>query len=154
MTEHTEPAPGGTEGDTADASPTPDLVGLDDPRALDPELAGAKAANLARAAVGGMPVLPGFALTTHSFTPAAVVCARKPPANTPATAVVAVACKNVRRETESFVAMIEDLSTPGSKGRGTVGGRISPGIRPVPGLGSAAGACGPPLLQFAGSVRG
>ncbi len=72
MTDQTEPIPGGTEGDLADASPTADLVGLDDARALDPGLSGAKAANLARAAVGGMPVLPGFALTTHSFTPAMV----------------------------------------------------------------------------------
>ena len=70
MTDQTEPAPGGRRGDEAIASPIPDVVGLDDPRALDPELAGAKATNLARAAVGGMPVLPGFALTTRSFTPA------------------------------------------------------------------------------------
>ncbi len=73
MTDQTEPAPGGRRGDEAIASPIPDVVGLDDPRALDPALAGAKAANLARAAVGGMPVLPGFALTTRSFTPTTVV---------------------------------------------------------------------------------
>lgn len=48
-------------------SSVPDVVRLDDPRALDPGLSGAKAANLARAAVGGLPVLPGFALTTRSF---------------------------------------------------------------------------------------
>ena len=72
MTDQTEPVPGGRRGNGAIASPPPDVVGLDDPRALDAALAGAKAANLARAAVGGMPVLPGFALTTRSFTPTTV----------------------------------------------------------------------------------
>src|SRR6266508_1305747 len=37
---------------------------LDDPRALDAAVAGVKAANLARAAAAGLPVLPGFVLTT------------------------------------------------------------------------------------------
>ncbi len=73
MGDHTKPASSGAQrGDEAIATTRPDLVTLDDPRALDPELAGAKAANLARAAVGGMPVLPGFALTTRSFRPPAV----------------------------------------------------------------------------------
>ncbi|WP_419993275.1 PEP/pyruvate-binding domain-containing protein [Streptomyces boninensis] len=38
------------------------VVALDDPRARDARLAGAKAANLARAAGAGLPVLPGFVL--------------------------------------------------------------------------------------------
>lgn len=50
----------------------PDVVYLNDPRAVDPRLVGAKAANLARAAVGGLPILPGFALTTRSFDPEVV----------------------------------------------------------------------------------
>ncbi len=37
---------------------------LDGPRALDAAVAGVKAANLARAAAAGLPVLPGFVLTT------------------------------------------------------------------------------------------
>src|SRR5215204_2759111 len=37
---------------------------LDDPAVSDPALAGAKAAALARAATAGLPVLPGFVLTT------------------------------------------------------------------------------------------
>ena len=37
---------------------------LDDPAALDPSLVGAKAANLARLAATGLPVLPGFVITT------------------------------------------------------------------------------------------
>jgi pyruvate,water dikinase len=36
---------------------------------MDGDLAGAKAANLARAAHAGLPVLPGFVLTTASFDP-------------------------------------------------------------------------------------
>ena len=42
----------------------PLVVGLDDERALDPSLVGAKAANLARAAAAGMHVVPGEVLTT------------------------------------------------------------------------------------------
>ena len=72
MTDDTEPVPGGRTPDGRVAPPDPDVVGLDDPRALDPVLTGAKTANLARVAAGGMPVLPGFALTTRSFSPAAV----------------------------------------------------------------------------------
>jgi hypothetical protein len=37
---------------------------LDDPRATDPAVAGVKAANLARAAAAGLPVLAGFVITT------------------------------------------------------------------------------------------
>ncbi|PLS75480.1 MAG: hypothetical protein CYG61_07075 [Actinobacteria bacterium] len=42
------------------------VVDLHDRRALDPALVGAKAAALARAAVHGLPVLPGFVLTTSA----------------------------------------------------------------------------------------
>ncbi len=41
-------------------------VDLADPLALDPEIAGAKAAALARATALGLPVLPGFVVTTES----------------------------------------------------------------------------------------
>lgn len=41
------------------------VVSLTDPRALDAGLVGAKAASLARAAGGGLPVLPGTVLTTR-----------------------------------------------------------------------------------------
>ena len=44
----------------------PLVVGLDDERALDPSLVGAKAANLARAAAAGMHVVPGEVLTTSA----------------------------------------------------------------------------------------
>lgn len=40
------------------------VVSLDDPAATDPALVGAKAAALARASRAGLPVLPGFVLTT------------------------------------------------------------------------------------------
>ena len=40
------------------------LVDLHDPRAAEPTLCGAKAANLARAATAGLPTLGGFVLTT------------------------------------------------------------------------------------------
>jgi len=40
------------------------VVSLDDPAALDPTLAGAKAANLAVARAAGLPALPGLVLTT------------------------------------------------------------------------------------------
>jgi len=42
----------------------PAVVGLDDPAAEKASLSGAKAANLARARAAGLPVLPGFVLTT------------------------------------------------------------------------------------------
>ncbi len=42
----------------------PLVVPLTDPLACDPAVAGAKAANLARCAVAGLPTLPGAALTT------------------------------------------------------------------------------------------
>ncbi len=50
-------------------SASPTVVALDDPRAVDPALVGAKAANLARAHVAGLPALPGVVLTT-SWSPA------------------------------------------------------------------------------------
>lgn len=45
------------------------VIGLHDGRASLPELSGAKAASLSRAAASGLPVLPGFVLTTTSFNP-------------------------------------------------------------------------------------
>jgi pyruvate,water dikinase len=45
-------------------SSTATIVVLSDPAALDPALTGAKAANLARASVAGLPALPGVVLTT------------------------------------------------------------------------------------------
>ena len=49
----------------------PLVLALTDPRASDARLTGAKAANLARASAAGLPVVPGFAVTTASFDPAA-----------------------------------------------------------------------------------
>ncbi len=43
----------------------PIVVALDDDRAADPAIVGAKAANVARAATAGLPTLPGFALTVE-----------------------------------------------------------------------------------------
>lgn len=53
-----DPAPPRIEVDLA-----PLLLGLGDKRALDPDIAGAKAANLARAKQGGFTVLDGFVVT-------------------------------------------------------------------------------------------
>jgi phosphohistidine swiveling domain-containing protein len=47
------------------------VIALDSPGALDPELAGAKAASLARALQAGLPVLPGRVVTTSAFVPPA-----------------------------------------------------------------------------------
>ncbi|WP_351236277.1 PEP/pyruvate-binding domain-containing protein [Streptomyces sp. NPDC002133] len=47
------------------------VVPLDAPEAEDPNLTGAKAANLARAAVAGLPVLPGFVLVPSERAPEA-----------------------------------------------------------------------------------
>ena len=47
----------------------PAVLALDDPRALAPELAGAKAAALAAAARAGLPVLPGIVVTTSAARP-------------------------------------------------------------------------------------
>lgn len=44
--------------------PSPDLLWLADERARDPSLTGAKAANLAAARRGGLPVFEGFVITT------------------------------------------------------------------------------------------
>lgn len=46
-----------------DTDSVPRLLSLDDPRCTDPRLAGGKAAVLARARQGGLPVLPGFVVT-------------------------------------------------------------------------------------------
>jgi pyruvate,water dikinase len=54
---------------TASVVAGPLVLDLADPDCRRPEWAGAKAANLARAAVAGLPTLPGFALTTASFDP-------------------------------------------------------------------------------------
>ncbi|HUP71126.1 MAG TPA: PEP/pyruvate-binding domain-containing protein [Acidimicrobiales bacterium] len=47
-------------------TPADAVVSLQDHRALDPALVGAKAASLARAALHGLPVLPGFVITTRA----------------------------------------------------------------------------------------
>lgn len=47
----------------------PAVLALDDPRALAPERAGAKAAALAAAARAGLPVLPGMVVTTSATPP-------------------------------------------------------------------------------------
>jgi pyruvate,water dikinase len=52
----------------------PPVVELDDPRAADPALVGAKAANLARARAAGLPALSGVVLTT-SWSPAEAAAA-------------------------------------------------------------------------------
>jgi len=46
------------------------VLDLSNPRSSDAGLTGAKAANLALARAAGLPVLPGFVLTTASFDPA------------------------------------------------------------------------------------
>ena len=50
------------------AAAPPLVVSLDDERALNPALVGAKAANLARAAAAGMHVVPGEVLTTIAMS--------------------------------------------------------------------------------------
>ena len=40
------------------------VCALDEPHATDPAVVGSKAASLARSASRGLPVVPGFALTT------------------------------------------------------------------------------------------
>src|SRR5690242_10665121 len=45
------------------------VVPLDTPLAEDPSVTGAKAAHLARAAVAGLPVLPGFVLVPAARVP-------------------------------------------------------------------------------------
>jgi phosphohistidine swiveling domain-containing protein len=52
-----------------------EVIDLTDPRATDPAVAGAKAAALAKAAVAGLPVVPGFVLTTG--TTGSSPCARE-----------------------------------------------------------------------------
>ena len=62
-----EPAiPAGAMPAAAGRVPAPPLVRLDDPRATAASLAGAKAAALARATAAGLPVLPGFVVTTSA----------------------------------------------------------------------------------------
>jgi hypothetical protein len=49
------------------------VVALDSERAKDAAVTGAKAANLARAAVAGLPVLPGFVLVSAERAPTTAV---------------------------------------------------------------------------------
>ena len=49
----------------------PMVLTLTDPRATDAALTGAKAANLALAGAAGLPVIPGFVVTTATFDPGA-----------------------------------------------------------------------------------
>lgn len=58
---------------TTRGSRTCGVTWLEDPAAVDPERTGAKAANLARAARAGLPVLPGFVLTTDAAPEGRVV---------------------------------------------------------------------------------
>ncbi|MCZ2819748.1 PEP-utilizing enzyme [Modestobacter sp. VKM Ac-2977] len=58
------PTPSSHRSGGSDAPDPPLVVLLDDQRAGDPALTGAKAAALATAARAGLPVLPGFVLTT------------------------------------------------------------------------------------------
>ena len=50
--------------DVVAATRTALVCALDDPHATDPDVVGSKAASLARSAARGLPVVPGFALTT------------------------------------------------------------------------------------------
>ncbi len=54
----------------AATSGEPSVLPLSDPRATDAGLTGAKAANLALAGAAGLPVIPGFVVTTATFDPA------------------------------------------------------------------------------------
>src|SRR2546423_1627080 len=52
-------------GDVFVGETRPPLLHLNEPLAQSIELAGAKAANLAASLVAGLPVIPGFVITTH-----------------------------------------------------------------------------------------
>src|SRR5882757_8794451 len=57
-----------TQRPTADlimGEPRPQLLRLDEPLARTLDLTGAKAANLAASLVAGLPVIPGFVITTQ-----------------------------------------------------------------------------------------
>lgn len=73
MAAHRQRGPLVSDAGEASSGPDPDVLpltlALDDPRATDAGLAGAKAANLARSAVAGFAVVPGFVLTTAAFDP-------------------------------------------------------------------------------------
>lgn len=58
------PTPSADRSGVPDAAGRPLVSGLDDPRAGDPALTGAKAAALATAARAGLLVLPGVVVTT------------------------------------------------------------------------------------------
>jgi hypothetical protein len=86
------------------------LVSLDDARARDPEIAGHKAAELARAAAAGMPVLPGWVLPLRESAAALASGAAAGRARSSATSVLAVSSveldDELRREFASVVAAI------------------------------------------------
>jgi pyruvate,water dikinase len=65
------PAPALTDRPVDAVRSDPLVLDLGDPRATDPLLTGAKAANLAQAGAAGLPTLAGFVLTTASFDPGA-----------------------------------------------------------------------------------
>lgn len=59
---------------TVEIDQRPAVLALDGVEASDPVLAGAKAAALARAAAAGLPVLPGFVVSTAATS---VISARR-----------------------------------------------------------------------------
>lgn len=66
------PPPEHSEAPRPPTGPTdPQVLDLADAQCCDARLAGAKAANLAVARAAGLPVIPGFVLTTASFDPSA-----------------------------------------------------------------------------------
>jgi phosphohistidine swiveling domain-containing protein len=60
-------APTGSRPGMADDDSEALVLSLDDPRASDPLVAGAKAAAIARARIAGLPALPGFVITTAAM---------------------------------------------------------------------------------------
>lgn len=100
-------------GPAVDASPL--LVGLDDPRATDPDLTGGKAAALARARQAGLTTVPGLVLTT-------VVSRRHDAGTAVADLVDGVVARAVAGLTDGAVAVrsssvVEDGSESSSAGQ-------------------------------------
>lgn len=97
----------------------PLVVDLCDPRATDPALAGAKAANLAQCAAAGLPVLPGVVVTTAGTD-------RWRPGETPSRRVLCLlrAAVDTRLPAGAGTLVVRSSSTVEDAGHSSMAGRF------------------------------
>lgn len=105
--------------DAGPAAPTvpPPVLWLDDPDATSADVAGAKAANLARATAGGLPVLPGFVVTTAASSAGTVAA--------PELAVVRAAYEELVRRAGTDTVVVRSSSTAEDTSASSMAGQFT-----------------------------